>query len=179
MQELWKPVLDYDGLYEVSNLGRVRSIRRYVNTARGKRFKSEHYLAPSLNKKTGYYSVCLAKDGGKRSVLLHYLVASAFIGNRPDGCQVNHKNEDKSDNRAENLEWVSAKENTNYGTANARRAGKLSVSKCKQVAQILNGKIISVFPSTISAKHIADPGHISACALGKRASAGGYVWQYI
>lgn len=179
MAETWKPVPGYEGFYEASDLGRVRSVERRVNTARGSRLKVERILTPIKNKKTGYYCVCLAKDGEKKTTLVYVIIANTFLGNRPDGMQINHKNEDKSDNRLCNLEWMSPRDNTNYGTANKRRGDKLSIFKCKRVAQIKDGIILNVFPSTISARHITDPGHIGACALGKQPTAGGYVWRYV
>lgn len=179
MIEDWKEIAGYEGYYEVSNMGQVRSVGRVVNTARGTRYKRPHIMAHNIHPITGYHMVCLAKDGTKRTFLVHRLVGMAFVEN-PDGKpQINHKNENKSDNRAENLEWMTSAENTNYGTATERRSAKLSISKCKSVAQIKNGVIKAIFPSTLAAGIIADPGHIGACALGKRKSAGGYQWKYI
>lgn len=180
MAEIWKPVVEYDGFYEVSNLGRVRSVERIVRSSRGNATKrSPGKLLKQIPLKSGYLTVEFCKYGIRKKKLVHRLVADAFLDN-PNGMpQVNHKDEDKSNNCVENLEWCDAKYNNNYGTKNLRVSEKNKVSKCKPVAQIRDGVVISIFPSTISAKHIADPGHIGACALGKRLSAGGYSWQYI
>lgn len=177
--EEWRDVVGYEGYYEVSDMGRVRSVGRWVKTACGIRFKKPHIMKPCVHPKTGYLTICLARDGAKENKTVHKLVALAFVENPHCYPQINHKNEVKSDNRADNLEWTTAKENTNYGTANKRRASRLSVVKCKPVAQIKDGTIINIFPSTLAAVVVTDPGHISSCALGKQPTAGGYVWKYI
>lgn len=179
MAEEWRDVVGYEGYYEVSNMGRVRSIGRYVKTAWGFRFKQPHIMSENIHPITGYHMVCLAKDGAKRTYMVHRLVAFAFIANPENKPQINHKNENKSDNRSANLEWMTAKENNNFGTKNERVSKANKTSKCKPVAQIKDGVVVEIFPSTISAKHIADPGHIGACALGKRLTAGGYAWKYV
>ena len=177
--ELWKPIVGYEGLYEVSNLGRVRSLPHKVQAWFGTRISPSKILSLHTNKATGYFSVCLCKDNKKRNHLVHRLVAEAFVVNSNFLPQVNHKNEIKADNRAENLEWCNSAYNNNYGTRNSRVGEKNKVSKCKTVAQIKNGEIVAVFPSTISAKHIADPGHIGKCCNGIRKSAGGFQWIYV
>lgn len=179
MDEIWKPVIGYEGFYEVSNHGRVRSVPHEVHVWFGKRVSPSKILNQHKNGRTDYISVCLCKNNVKRTCLVHKLVAEAFIENPDNLPQINHKDEDKSNNFVDNLEWCDAKYNNNYGTKNQRTSAKNKISKCKPVAQIKDGVVIVVFPSTISAKHITDPGHIGACALGKRITAGGYVWKYI
>ena len=100
--EEWKNVIGYEGLYEVSNIGNVRNVRR--NT-----------LLKLSKNNYGYIQVYLYKNGIRTGLKVHRLVAEAFLPN-PDGLpQVNHKNEDKSDNRVDNLEWCDHKYNINYG----------------------------------------------------------------
>ena len=100
--EEWKNVIGYEGLYEVSNIGNVKNVRR--NT-----------LLKLSKTNDGYIQVSLYKNGIRTGLRVHRLVAEAFLPN-PDGLPlVNHKNEDKSDNSVENLEWCTAKYNTNYG----------------------------------------------------------------
>lgn len=162
--EVWKSVVGYEGLYEVSNLGRVKSSTRVLSQAKSKR--------------TGYVSVCLSKNGKHKMYLVHRLVAIAFIPNEQEYPQINHKDENKANNRADNLEWCTAKYNNNYGTVKDRISKKNKISKCKPVVQLRNGTIIAYFPSSISAKHIADPGHIGKCCNGIRKTAGGYQWAF-
>lgn len=177
--EVWKPVVGYEDCYEVSNLGRVRSLPHEVPTWFGTRITPSKIIKKTFNKRTGYFIVCLCKGNAKRTNLVHRLVAMAFLPNPDAMPQVNHKNEIKTDNRVENLEWCDSTYNNNYGTKRDRISQANQVSKCKPVAQIKNGIIVAVYPSTIAAKHITDPAHIGACANGKRKTAGGYVWKFI
>jgi len=173
-KRVWKPVVGYEGIYEVSDCGEVRSIPHAVNCCIGPRTIPGKMLKQSKSKKTGYLSVCLSNGNKKKMALVHRLVAMAFIPNVNNHPQINHKDENKSNNTVENLEWCTSKYNNNYGTIKQRISAKNKISKCKPVSQILNGTVIDIFPSTISARHITDPGHIGACCNGKRKSAGGY-----
>lgn len=118
INECWKPVVGFEGIYEVSDLGNVRSLN-YNHTGKVK------LLSPSINK--GYYQVGLYKNGKQKHFSVHTLVITAFRGPIPAGMQVNHLNENKLDNRLSNLEVVTAKQNLNWGTRN-ERAGK-AISK--------------------------------------------------
>jgi len=105
--EIWKPVIGYEGLYEVSNLGRVKSIPR-VGTKGG---------ILSLKERAGYYCVDLSKNDSRSTIDVHRLVAKAFIDNQSNLPQVNHKDENKHNNHVDNLEWCTCKYNINYGTS--------------------------------------------------------------
>ena len=116
MIEEWRPVVGYEGLYEVSNIGRVRSIDRYVKTCYGSyRLHKGKVLSPGI-RPDGYLVVSLQY----RMFRVHRIVAEAFLPNPDNLPQVNHKDEDKSNNRVDNLEWCTAKYNNNYGTARIR-----------------------------------------------------------
>lgn len=110
MEEIWKDIKGYEGLYQVSNLGRVRNIKhnRVKNTT----------IRPN-----GYEYVKLSKDNSTKNFTIHRLVAMTFIDNPNNLSDVNHKDEDKLNNSVTNLEWVSHQDNLNYGTRNIR-AGK-------------------------------------------------------
>lgn len=114
IKENWKSVVGFEGLYEVSDLGRVRSLNYLGNTGKAK------VLSPWSCR--GYLRLGLYKDGKKKQFLVHTLVITAFRGPIPAGMQVNHRNEDKRDNRLVNLEVVTAKQNINHGTRNERAA---------------------------------------------------------
>ena len=116
MEEIWRPVVGYEGLYEVSSTGRVRSLDRCLVNSFGRSVFIKGKLLKIYDNTLGYKFVSLVMDKHPSPMYVHRLVAQAFIPN-PDGLpQVNHKDEDKSNNRVENLEWCTAKYNMNYGS---------------------------------------------------------------
>ena len=175
--ETWKAIAEYEGLYEVSDMGRVKSLK----------FGNERILKPRKDA-WGYLQVGLYKDGKSKNSKVHRLVAKAFIPN-PQGLEtVNHKDEDKTNNFASNLEWMSVKDNNNYGTRNKRAGEAISkaninnqmFSKKVQMFDKKTGELLSTFPSTCEAERVTgiNQGNISKCCIGKRKSAGGYIWRY-
>ena len=113
MKEEWRDIKGYEGLYQVSNLGRVKSLIR--GTGNQFRFsKVEVILKPHLTKK-GYFRLSLSKNNKRKSFQVHRLVAEAFIPNPNNYPQVNHKDENKTNNCVDNLEWCTNKYNCNYG----------------------------------------------------------------
>ena len=184
MDEIWKPVVGYEGLYEVSNMGNVRSLFRYKKV-----------LKPSPT--NGYLTVELWKDKERKRVGIHVLVAMAFIHNPDNLPEVNHKNEVRSDNNVENLEWCTHLYNMNYGTAIERRVKHTDYTKpcykenaikngkkvSKQVSQYTkSGEFVKTYESAkqayretgISQSHILECCH---CQNG-RMTAGKYVWKF-
>ena len=177
MKEIWKDIKGYEGLYQISNLGRVKSLK-YIHTGR------EKILKPSVDKQ-GYLNICLCKNGVKKWYLVHRLVYEAFVGDIPKGMQVNHINEIKTDNRLENLNLMTPKENTNWGTAIQRRAEKRINGKCsKPVLQIDNNtnEIIAEYPSLREVERQLGiiESNISKCCNNKsnHNTAGGFKWKY-
>lgn len=120
MEEIWKPVIGYEGYYEVSNLGRVKRLDRYDYGCGYARFYKGRILKNLMSKTSSYYHVQLCKNGTKLNKSVHRLVAEAFLPNPDNLPCVNHKSEVKTDNRPENLEWCSQEYNLNYGTRNIR-----------------------------------------------------------
>lgn len=165
--ENWKAIDGYEGLYQVSNLGRVKSLKC------GK----ERILKPRKHT-GGYLLVNLHKDGYQKTVKIHRIVAEAFIPNPNNLETVNHKDEVKTNNTVGNLEWMSRKDNINYGTHN-KRAGEAH-SKQVQMFDKFTGELLGTFPSLMKARRVTGIAqqHISSCCLGKLKSAGGYVWRY-
>ena len=114
IEEIWRPVVGYEGLYEVSNIGRVRSLDRfYYRLHKGK------VLSPTKDR-YGYLTVTLNCNGKSKTIKIHRLVAQAFLPNPDNLPQVNHKDEDKTNNNVDNLEWCTAKYNVNFGTRQER-----------------------------------------------------------
>lgn len=157
MIEEWKDISGYEGLYEVSNLGRVR--------------RNGKILKPL--KDSGYLRAHLSKNGIAKKVLIHRLVAFAFIPNPNNYPEINHKDEDKTNNTVENLEWCSREYNINYGTRNER------VSKPVLQYDRL-GNFIREWPSGLKAEEELgiNNGNISSCCSGKVKTAGGFVWRF-
>lgn len=112
MEEIWKDIEGYEGQYQVSTLGRVRSVERQVRKWNGFKTIRESFLKQKLGK-NGYVQVTLCKDGRMKTYLVHRLVAKAFIPNPQNNPQIDHINTIKTDNRVENLRWVTRKENSN------------------------------------------------------------------
>lgn len=174
MEEIWNPVIGYDG-YEVSNLGRIKSLNRVIVKSNGRNHSiSERFLR--FDKKinsAGYYNVCFGRRGYKD---VHRAVAESFLGPPPSSRhQVNHKNSNRLDNRVENLEWVTPKDNiahaiksggfNNWYKELSKRSGGTKNPKCKlseeQVIKIRQlyasglyqhqiGELFGVCQSTIS-----------------------------
>lgn len=111
MDEIWKDIEGFEGIYQVSNMGRVRSLDRYIKCGSGVRLMKGQIMLPIL-KKDGYYQVALWKNGGKpKWCTVHRLVAQAFIPNPDCKPQIDHVNTIKTDNRVENLRWATQEEN--------------------------------------------------------------------
>lgn len=115
-EEIWKDIIGYEGLYQVSSLGRVRSLDRYDSR---NHFRNGRMLKLSYNT-VGYLSVGLHSNGKAKMYMVHRMVAQAFIPNPNNLPIINHKDENPSNNSVENLEWCTAKYNSNYGTRNDR-----------------------------------------------------------
>lgn len=181
MEEQWKDIENYEGLYQVSNLGRVRSLDRLVRNYN--RWHIEHtklikgVVLKQSTDKYGYKRVYLSKYGCEKFVLVSRLVAKAFIPNPQNLPEVNHKSEVKTDNCVENLEWCDGEYNRNYGTRAIRAAKK----RRKPVIQsTLDGVQIMCWFSVTDASNNTNTAitGISHCLKGKRNKAGGFKWKY-
>lgn len=185
--EIWKEIKNYEGYYEVSNLGRVRRVDRYVKTGilhNEVRFCKGGILKQHLKQKK-YLAVDLSKNYEVKTILVHRLVAIAFVeGQSEENNYVDHINCNKQDNRAVNLEWVSAKENS-------RRAKENNLYNPPNRKQVRCKQLNKVFQSSYEAAEFLNreyfgntkriccvAGKIRACANGLQKNAYGFTWEY-
>ena len=166
MQEIWKPIENYEQEYLVSNLGRIQSINRKYT--KGRILKLHQHT-------TGYIYCCLSKNGKVTNKRVHILVAKAFVENKNNLPIVNHINEQKEDNRASNLKWCTHSYNSNYGTKSAKM-----VNTKKVIALDENDKIVATFPSTAEAgRNGYNSTHIVECCNNKRKTHKKLRWVYV
>lgn len=168
MKEEWKEVYGFNILYEISNLGRVRT-KYNSNGVYGKDFI---YLEPCDNG-NGYLRFNWNTGKKKRTVYVHRLVAEYFISNPNKYIEINHKDENKYNNQVDNLEWCSHRHNCNYGTRNLRASlNRIKKIECIETGQIYTYKEIkNIFGISKTA--------ISNCVNGRSHSAGGYHWRCV
>lgn len=136
--EIWLPVKEYEGLYEVSNKGRIKVLERQTNVRYGTSIRKEKLIKPSLNKVVNYLYIGLHKNGKYTNSRIHRLVAEAFIPNPENKKEVNHINGDKLNNSVENLEWNTPLENTRNAFKNGHNSKriKLNFKKIKEIKEL-------------------------------------------
>lgn len=186
MNEIWKDVERYKGKYQVSNLGRVKSLNYRGNT------HTEKILKPISRGKSGYIYVDLYDNNYKpHKESIHRLVAETFIDNPLNLPCVNHKNEIKSDNNVDNLEWCTHKYNSNYGTIKEKLSTSakqkptwqyaVNASKKKINQYSLDNEFIQTWDCAADiARYLnkTNGSNIIACCKGKKKSCYGYIWRY-
>lgn len=197
MSEIWKDIPGFEGLYQVSNLGRVKSLPR------GKQwpYRRTHNNIRKPRVKNGYYQVNLSKENKVKWISVHRLVALAFIPNPDNLPCINHRDENRLNNSIENLEWCSYAYNANYGTARQRQIesmkrndplniraqksletrarNKMPNARRKVVQMDSSGCVMRVFNSIADAgRQGYDRASITYCCQGKRKTTGGYKWKY-
>lgn len=184
--EVWKDIKGYEGYYQVSNLAMVRSLDRVVNCHHGctRTIKGRILIQRSIW--SGYLYVVLWKNCKYKHLSTHRLVATAFIPNPMGFPQVNHKDEVKTNNLPENLEWCTSTYNANYGTRNERfGASRINSPKIsKPVIQCdVNGNVVNHYPSVMEAQRVTgiNNANIVGCCIGRKSyyMAGGYKWRYV
>lgn len=192
MVEVWADIEGFEGYYQVSNLGNVRSLDRTIVQSNN---KIRHFKGRILKQKIdkdGYATVMLRKrtEGVRKSVTVHRLVAEAFIPNLDNKPTINHRNGIKTDNSAQNLEWSTHRENTTH----AIRTGLIDIEhfkknvtclanekRKKKVLQISNGEVVAVYgsiPEAAEAMKIKYPKVVRDCCHGRRKTAYGYQWRF-
>lgn len=178
MKEIWKDISGYEGYYQISNMGRVKSLSRKINYNHpkfSKRSMQEKILSPKIT--NGYLGINLYINKKRRSFLIHRLVAEAFISNPLNFPQVNHKDENKFNNCVDNLEWCTLEYNLLYGTG----AERSLASRKKPVLKFsLDGVFLEKYPnqSIAAVKNNANQSNISKCCNGHIKSCKGFIWKY-
>ena len=192
MQEIWKDIKNYEGLYQISNLGKIKSLERKVKNQKGNRTVKEIILKCSEGK--SYVQVTLSKKNNYKTKLVHRLVAEAFIPNPNNLSEVNHIDGNKHNNNVNNLEWVSRYDNMQHakklGLINTLKGNKsywynkygIEHSRSKKIVQIEknNKKVIKIWNSLADVKRELGihQSNICKCCEGKRKTTGGYIWKY-
>lgn len=180
--EVWKDMKGYEGYYKISAFGKIRSLDRV--TVNGRRLKGK---AIRTRTSKGYTIVTLHKEGNRKTFLVSRLVALNFLNNPANKSEVNHIDEDKSNNHVSNLEWCTSKENANHGSRNKRIANAMinkDETRARGVAMLdkNNGEVLKEFRAVNEAYRYlnrAANGNISkACRENKR-TVYGYKWRFI
>lgn len=171
MEEKWKDIEGYEGLYQISSMGNIRSFYPH-NFRKGDRLRTFE--------NGGYRRAALYKDGKLCKILVHRLVAKAFIPNPDNKPYINHKDGNRSNNNIENLEWVTSRENVldgvRRGTITTENALKKLMKPVKQFT--LDGQYIRSYGSMAEAKRITGATNISLVCHGHRHESGGFKWEY-
>lgn len=163
--EIWKPIKGFEGEYEISNFGQVKSLKTNI-------------ILHQYKYRGGYLEVHLRQHSKKFHKKIHRLVAEAFIPNPNNYPEVNHKDENKKNNRFDNLEWCTHQYNNTYNGKHIKGGEKTR----KPVSQFdLDGNFIKEYVSQTEASKQTDitQGTISNCALGHQKQAGGYIWRFV
>lgn len=172
--EVWKDVVGYEGLYQVSSFGRIKSLVGF----NGHEYVTREKLLKLTHLRQGYPNLCLCKDLNHHFFDVHRLVAQAFILNPQSLPCINHKDETRDNNHVDNLEWCTQQYNINYGTANQRRAETLSIPV---VQKTKSGETVNIHKSARQAERDTgiNQSNITKCVSGEYKSAGGYCWERV
>lgn len=172
--EIWKDIKGYEGLYQVSNLGRVRSLGN--GNSSNSKFKIR-----KLDKSSKYYRIILSNNKKRDKYLVHRLVAEAFIPNPENKPEIDHKNTDVTDNRVENLRWVTRVENLNNPITRARKSKvQTNGKKSKPVLQYtIFDEFVREWPSiNETGREGFNMSGVWLCCIGKQNTSHGFKWKY-
>ena len=180
MEEIWKGIKGYEGLYQVSNLGRVKSLERVSKHTKGYMAHYKEKILASISEKNGYVRTILTKNNTSKSYYIHRLVAEAFIPNPDNLPEVNHIDENKANNCVNNLEWCTHKYNSNYGTR-LKKEHISHINHPKLSKRVLCVETGIIYNSAHEANRQTNINLTNICKVcrGERHIAGGYHWEYI
>lgn len=183
MEEIWKDIEGFEGIYQISNYGRLKSLSRSVKIKSGFRTTKEKIIKPSIGT-CGYYQYPLTNGGVRKTILIHREVAKAFVNNPNNLCEINHKDENKLNNFFGNLEWCDKKYNNTYKDRKKREieTQRNTHPSRKRILQIdENNYVVCEYQSIREAERMTGIRHSNICETlkGRRKSAGGYYWEYV
>jgi hypothetical protein len=176
-KEIWKDICGYEGYYQVSDFGNLKSVDRIIKHHHGKLLQKKGRPLTQFFDKYGYLKVSLSMQGIQRTERVHRLVAKAFIENPNNFPIINHKDENKTNNNVKNLEWCTPAYNVNYNGA-AVRGG---ISRRIPINQYTKDfDFIKRWEGRFEIENFYnfDGSSISKCCIGKAKSAYGYIWEY-
>lgn len=175
--EIWKDIKGYEGKYQVSNKGRIKSLSRAIPHLGSFRVIPERIMTQHVSSTNGYYMVSLCKDNKYEWMLTHRIVATAFIPNPNNLPYINHKDEIKIHNNVENLEWCTPSYNMNYSNVREKQINAIS----KEVEQYdFDGRFIKRYKNCYAAGRElgVSPSSIRMCCIGEIGSTRGFIWKY-
>lgn len=173
-KEIWKQIVNFENDYEISNMGNVRSKERRIIKSNGAIILYPQKIKKTFLQPHGYNSTCLCKNNILKYCLIHRLVAEAFIPNVYNKPQINHKNGIKNDNRVENLEWVTARENSIH----SRKTGlNMNYGENHHKTKLKYSDVIEIFSSILGRKQLSEKFNVNRSTIA-RIQNGDY-WSYI
>lgn len=182
MEEIWRDIKEYEGLYQISNLGRVKSLERVSKHTKGYMVHYKEKILTPTSEKNGYARVILTKNGTSKCThhSVHRLVAKAFLPNPKNLPEVNHIDEDKINNCVDNLEWCTHKYNSNYGMRN-KKLSEAKHNNTYNTKQVLCVETGIIYDSAHEANRQTNINLTNICRVcrGERHIAGGYHWKYV
>lgn len=186
MEEIWKNIQGYEGKYQVSNFGRIKSL--------GNNKTRKEKILKTIEDSKGYLTINLCKEGKHKTYKIHRLVVEAFIPNPNNYPIINHKDENPLNNCVDNLEWCTYHYNNTYGTVIKRRVentdwkARTENTDYREIARKLSksviqytkdGEFVREWSSTNECgRNGFNQGHVSSCCIGKRKSHKGFIWKY-
>lgn len=176
--EIWKDIKGYEGLYQISNTGKVKSLTRYINSKSGRKLLIKEKIRKTTTTTAGYEYTVLANKGKNKTLLIHRLVAEAFIPNPNNYACVNHIDENKSNNNVSNLEWCNYEYNNTYKNIHLRR--NLDNVARKVIQYDLDMNEIKRWNTVTDASNEfnAKAANIIKCCKGERNHCCGFKWRY-
>ena len=181
-KEEWRDIAGYEGKYQISSFGRVKSLPRFIKSGKsrnrkGYRLKKESILQPNVSH-NGYLCVCLSNNNKVSCFRINRLVAQEFMPNPDNLPTVDHINRNKIDNRIENLRWASMKMQCNNRDNELQKVIVKFLFSKPVLQYTKEGVLVAKYQSLTDARNQTGSNHITDCCNGKLKTSGGYIWQY-